>query len=548
VSPVPEQTQETTPPEVDETPTDPSGAAADAAELSESAAGFIGLLFFGAIFYFAVFWDDLPMGWARWVITAAVFATVTAVWMAVRQWKWLGGKLARVARVLGIWGGVATDFLVFLVVVLLIICAAVYLDTEDQVVLLKFFAVVYFSILPAVLYLQFSSRKTLTVWKEYVLNLYKLKIDDPANLPRPPKLTRFHKEWQQARSMRFGGDADVPIPEPDATKLELASIYRQKFRDLFGPVPSVDRQKTFLSLRSTQKLQVVVATVLITIGWVFVVRPQSVFDRSFVPNDFNLVNLPPIPRESFAFAFLGAYFYILQMLVRRYFQNDLKATAYINATMRIVIVILLVWVLDPILAESLSQPYRSAIAFVIGVFPSVGWQLLQQAVVRVTRAAVRSTEPHYRLGDIDGLNIWYESRLLEVGVEDIQNLATTDIVDLMLNTRVPVDRLVDWIDQALLYIRIVEPADRKLLRSYGIRTATDLEDVFSDATLTDQLDTLLPNANGAKTPSRIRILRASLRTERNLQHVRAWKSYVATEESAEEPARAPALAAAPATG
>ena len=60
------------------------------------------------------------------------------------------------------------------------------------------------------------------------------------------------------------------------------------------------------------------------------------------------------------------------MLIRRYFQNDLKATAYINATMRIVVVILLVWVLDPLLKDSASQAERNTIAFVIGVFPPSG--------------------------------------------------------------------------------------------------------------------------------------------------------------------------------
>ena len=52
------------------------------------------------------------------------------------------------------------------------------------------------------------------------------------------------------------------------------------------------------------------------------------------------------------------------------------------------------------------------------------------------------------------MNIWYESRLLEEGIEDMQNLATANIVDVMLRTRIPVDRLVDWIDQAYLYLHL----------------------------------------------------------------------------------------------
>ena len=36
----------------------------------------------------------------------------------------------------------------------------------------------------------------------------------------------------------------------------------------------------------------------------------------------------------------------------------------------------------------------------------------------------------------------------------MQSLATANFVDVMLHTRVPVGRLVDWVDQALLYLHL----------------------------------------------------------------------------------------------
>ncbi|MDQ5822090.1 MAG: hypothetical protein M3540_11680 [Actinomycetota bacterium] len=414
------------------------------------------------------------------------------------------------------------------------------------------FVVVYFSLLPPLLYLQFSSQRTLAVWRDYVCNLYKLQADDAANLPRPPTLSRFHRAWADARESAWSEERLRKLDEDDTPakvdeKLERSNQYQLKFRDLFGDIPLFEQPLTVLSLRSAHKLQVVMATALMTLGWTFVVYPQSLFDRSFItPSGFELANLPAVPRETFAFAFLGAYFYILQMLVRRYFQNDLKATAYINATMRIVIVILLVWVIDPLLADTASQPQRSALAFVIGVFPTVGWQVLQQFLVRrPIGRVVDSLEPKHKLGDLDGLNIWYESRLLEVGVEDMQNLATTDIVDLMLNTRIPLDRIVDWIDQAFLYLRVIDEPSRKLLRGYGIRTATDLEDALGDTVVAASLEPLLnyvrttdkkgkdaglAYSGGAPVidglPSRLPAICATFQRERNMQHVRAWKEYV----------------------
>jgi len=38
------------------------------------------------------------------------------------------------------------------------------------------------------------------------------------------------------------------------------------------------------------------------------------------------------------------------------------------------------------------------------------------------------------------LSVWYEARLLEEGIEDMQSLATVNFVDVILHTRVPVGR------------------------------------------------------------------------------------------------------------
>ena len=70
------------------------------------------------------------------------------------------------------------------------------------------------------------------------------------------------------------------------------------------------------------------------------------------------------------------------------------------------------------------------------------------------RVFVPQLTPDYPLNQLDGLNVWYEARLEEEGIEDMQNLATANLVDVILHTRVPVGRLVDWIDQAQLYLHL----------------------------------------------------------------------------------------------
>jgi len=190
------------------------------------------------------------------------------------------------------------------------------------------------------------------------------------------------------------------------------------------------------------------------------------------------------------------------MLIRRYFQSDLRPSAYASAVFRIMFVLLTVAVLYQVLVTQVAAASRTemAVAFVIGFFPLVGLQALQRLVSKALGRVVPPVTSNYPLEQLDGLNLWYEARLTEEGVEDMQNLTTMNLVDVILHTRVPPGRLVDWIDQAFLLIHL-EPAGgpeppqtagdaagsapacgtvaRQKLRRVGIRTATDLLKAFS---------------------------------------------------------------------
>ena len=84
------------------------------------------------------------------------------------------------------------------------------------------------------------------------------------------------------------------------------------------------------------------------------------------------------------------------------------------------------------------------------------------------------------LTQVDGIDI-YEAALLESeGIADLPSLAKTDLVTMMIGTRVPIERLMDWVDQAVLILLLDEGDDDDLdtrvlrLRTIGIRTARDL--------------------------------------------------------------------------
>jgi hypothetical protein len=462
-----------------------------------------------ALVFFVVVWPYLPFdAGAKWIVAGVVLLGIlafsVAAFVMVRAQSVAFFKSLRDAiAVIAIIGGAVVAALVFAP------------GARNEV--FKLFAVVYFSLLPAALYLQFMAVRGPTLWEEFTDNLYRLRFDDASSLPRPPPNCRYYPAWLSARAARAAPPAKT--------------LYQKKFEGVFGAIPCGDDSRPPLH---TEKLApVIMATILFSVAWVIVVMPAPLFELTLFGHAPQGAESPAIPLGTLRFGFLGAYFYAVQMLVRRYFQNDLKASAYHNATMRIVTVALLVWTVDLGLG---NQPYevRWPLAFVIGVFPDVGWKALQTAVKIPLRALVPSLRQPYPLSDLDGLNVWYEARLLEEGIEDMQNLATCNLVDVMLNTRIPVERLVDWIDQSILYLHLGKPVEgegnpRDQLRRYGIRTATDLEDAFrpardvaDEAERIVKLERLL--TTGPDEPSVLRTLLATLGSEPNLSYVRAWRS------------------------
>jgi len=390
-------------------------------------------------------------------------------------------------------------------------------DGTLKVRVLQVFAIVVLSTLPGWLFLRFVTVRTQSVWDEYVLNLHRLGMDLPQHLPRPPSNSIYYQPWVDHRGPAYEG-------EP--------CLYRDKFDAYYGKTTAPDARAT-AQLKPETFFPVLLATAVMAAGWAAVVGGRP-------------LNATPLARLSSAdmmrLAFVGAYLFTLQMLVRRYFQADLKASAYVNAVARIVTSLSLVLVVDRSLPE--GSPGRIAIAFIIGFFPLVGLQFMQKAAAVALRTVVPSLRNDYPLSDLDGLSVWYEARLLELGIEDMENLATANLVDVTLHSRVPVSRLVDWVDQAHLYLHL-EPRksdapskSRTTLRRLGIRTATGLEDALrpvppgemtanglvsaeANAQLLEDLRRVL-NPQGLAPSVTMSLLKA-FENDPNLTHVRHWR-------------------------
>jgi hypothetical protein len=354
------------------------------------------------------------------------------------------------------------------------------------VLALAVFAVWCLSFLPGWMYVRFLGQRAGALWDEYVLNLHRLAWDCPGYLPKPPVNSQFYTEWFNDNGVLLA---------------HRQNIYRQKFDAYYGKSVSGSTHAEGSPVRIETLFPVFLLTATLAVCWT-----ALLWDPGFISS-------PSTVWDVLKFGFLGAYSFIIQMLIRRFFQSDLRPSAYASAMLRIVVVLILVAALHQLIPPD-NVRTEAVVAFVIGFFPLVGMQALQRTAAAVLRAFVPTLNPAYPLNQIDGLSVWYEARLLEEGIEDMQSLATANFVDVILHTRVPVGRLVDWVDQANLYLHLdriergwlerrfpmsrgngeanVQPVahgsvtatsragtrTRTALRQLGIRKATDLLKAF----------------------------------------------------------------------
>lgn len=327
-------------------------------------------------------------------------------------------------------------------------------DAEGpHVVVLKVFALWGLSFLPGWLYVRFLGQRAGALWNEYVVNLHRLGWNRPGLLPQPPADSPFHAEW-----VADGG------PLHDQTR----NLYRQKFEAYYGREVVARMQGVNFAVRAGTMFPVFLATAIFAACWATVL-----VDTDFLTSPSSLWDM-------LRFAFLGAYAFVVQSLVRRFFQSDLKPSAYAAAVLRIVLVLLVMTALHQAIGDSVSNEVEATVAFVVGIFPVIALQAMHRVAASALQVVVPQLTPDYPLNQLDGLNIWYESRLLEEGIEDMQNLVTANFVDVILHTRVPVGRLVDWVDQAALYVHLDRAergfAERRLARkarNWQIRAARE---------------------------------------------------------------------------
>ena len=516
----------------------------------------------------------------HWIPIGAVFLLLGIAVSIPSSQRWYSKATAQ--RRIGI--------IIFSLIPLIIVffVAVFLLDTKYQTALLRTMFLIVVCSLPALLYYLFIATKKSSLLNEFVINLGRLGLRDPKRVPPALLFAGLEKETEGERTERISTyiqkfEAVYGAVPTNLSRMLLDPAYPGANAQEKGSTSGDSSGLSIFTVDTT--IPVIVATVLIVLGWLITLPPwqgrlefgkqstQTVIEvqsnkapvtsaqqEAPSPLTAGVYQPSPTPQVTVSdpstekwlavytpisspvrFAFLGAYFFALQLLFRRYVRRDLRASAYVAVSLRVILAVIGIWVVVEAVAmtplsfvasdeqKHTMEKFLLVLGFVIGVFPRVAWQVIQSGIKRVGSIIVPSLETQLPLRDLDGLTVWHEARFEEEDIENIPNMATADLVDLFINTRFAPDRIIDWVDQAILYTHIgpapengTKVSMREHLANHGIRNATSLvEDYNSSEFHKDRTDfeKIIPTSE--RNP--VRSLVDAIGTNPNLKLIQTWK-------------------------
>jgi hypothetical protein len=133
-----------------------------------------------------------------------------------------------------------------------------------------------------------------------------------------------------------------------------------------------------------------------------------------------------------------------------------------------------------VIKANLPGSGEPGIYFSIGFLSNIFLQWIIDSSLKVLNIA-KPKQNDLPLQMVRGINIWKEYRLEEEGIENVQNLATADVVDLAVKTHYNFRTLIDWVDQSILLARLTDEQVKKFADQAVALSAIDLASASPDA-------------------------------------------------------------------
>ncbi len=194
-------------------------------------------------------------------------------------------------------------------------------------------------------------------------------------------------------------------------------------------------------------------------------------------------------QRAMQFGFLGAYVYCLNLVYRRYTTLDLQPHVYLFCVVGLIAGMVFNYVAFTAITniaastaagdtefKGIGAGAAAIVAFSLGYFPNLAIRWFG----RVSRTSVHERQRRsdaLPLSLIDGISELHESRLQDEGIDNVQNLAAANIRDLVVKTPFSAQQIVEWTDQAVLYLYL-DPGEIESFRRAGVRTVSDFCDIW----------------------------------------------------------------------